>query len=51
MPLKTDFQVLTGNGYTKHYLDFQAFKMPLWAFNKEKYGSKVTEKVEHPLYF
>ncbi|MGE7302464.1 sporulation protein YqfD [Priestia megaterium] len=51
VPLKTDFQVLTGNGYTKHYLDFQAFKMPLWAFNKEKYGSKVTEKVEHPLYF
>jgi similar to stage IV sporulation protein len=51
VPLKTDFQVLTGNGYTKHYLDFQAFKMPLWAFNKEKYASKVTEKVEHPLYF
>lgn len=51
VPLKTDFQVLTGNGYTKHYLDFKAFKMPLWAFNKEKYGSKVTEKVEHPLYF
>ncbi|MCP1190652.1 sporulation protein YqfD [Priestia flexa] len=51
VPLETNFHVLTGESYNKHYLDLSAFKMPLWAFSKEKYRTTKVEKEVKPLYF
>ncbi|TYR82367.1 sporulation protein YqfD [Priestia megaterium] len=51
IPLETNFHVLTGASYTKHYLELSALKLPVWGFTKEEYASKKVEEVKRPLYF
>ncbi|MGQ0516394.1 sporulation protein YqfD, partial [Bacillus sp. D-CC] len=37
VPLKTQFQVYTGNTYNEHYLKLGSAKIKIWGFQHDKY--------------
>lgn len=47
VPLKTTFQVYTGNTYNEHYLNVGSGKIKIWGFQHDKYKRSKTEKVKH----
>ncbi len=47
VPLKTQFQVYTGNTYNEHYLTFGSTKIKIWGFQHDKYKRSRTESVKH----
>lgn len=47
VPLKTQFQVYTGNAYNEHYLTFGSVKIKIWGFQHDKYKRSRTESVKH----
>lgn len=47
VPLKTTFQVYTGNSYNEHYLYFGRGKIKIWGFQHDKYKRSRTESVKH----
>ena len=47
VPLKTQFQVYTGNTYNEHYLKFGSAKIKIWGFQHDKYKRSRTENVKH----
>ncbi|WP_110111384.1 sporulation protein YqfD [Bacillus sp. CGMCC 1.16541] len=51
IPLKTKFQVVTGNSYVKHYFHIGHLGLPIWGFKNEEYKTKKIESVKKPIYF
>jgi len=51
VPLKSTFNVLTGESLTKHKISFGSISFPIWGFNKVEYKQYETEKVEHSFRF
>ncbi|UOY94051.1 sporulation protein YqfD [Ectobacillus sp. JY-23] len=51
IPLKTSFQVYTGEFFHKHYLKIGNFKIKIWGFEKNKYKQYKEETITHPLHF
>lgn len=47
VPLKTQFQVYTGNVYNEHFLKFGDTKIKIWGFQHDKYKRSRTESVKH----
>ncbi|MBO1626491.1 sporulation protein YqfD [Bacillus arachidis] len=47
VPLKTTFQVYTGNSYNEHYLRFGSVKIKIWGFQHDKYKRPRTENIKH----
>ncbi|PEA85131.1 sporulation protein YqfD [Bacillus pseudomycoides] len=47
VPLKTTFQVYTGNSYNEHYLRLGSVKIKIWGFQHDKYKRSRTENVKH----
>ncbi|PGT82898.1 sporulation protein YqfD [Bacillus sp. AFS040349] len=48
IPLKTTFDVLTGEAKVKHYLQFGSFRIPIWGFGASKFESfEVEDDVYH----
>ncbi|MEH6888295.1 sporulation protein YqfD [Bacillus sp. JJ864] len=47
VPLKTKFQVYTGDSYKEHYLTFGNMKIKIWGFQHDKYKQSKTETVRH----
>lgn len=48
IPLKTTFDVLTGEAKVKHYLQLGSFKIPIWGFGASKFESfEVEDDVYH----
>ena len=47
VPLKTQFQVYTGNTYNEHYLKLGSAKIKIWGFQHDKYKRSRTESVKH----
>lgn len=51
IPLKTTFDVLTGEAKFKHYLQFGSFKIPIWGFGGNEFKSFEVEDDVHHLKF
>ncbi|WP_242145336.1 MULTISPECIES: sporulation protein YqfD [unclassified Bacillus cereus group] len=47
VPLKTTFQVYTGNSYNEHFLRLGSAKIKIWGFQHDKYRKSQTENVKH----
>jgi similar to stage IV sporulation protein len=48
IPLKTTFDVLTGEAKVKHYLQLGSFRIPIWGFGASKFNSfEVEDDVYH----
>jgi len=47
VPLKTQFQVYTGNAYNEYFLKFGSAKIKIWGFQHDKYKRSRTEHVKH----
>ncbi|MFD2213911.1 sporulation protein YqfD [Metabacillus endolithicus] len=48
IPLKTTFDVLTGEAKVKHYLQLGSFRIPIWGFGASKFESfEVEDDVYH----
>ena len=47
VPLKTQFQVYTGNTYNEHYLTFGSTKIKIWGFQHDKYETFLVRKCKH----
>jgi similar to stage IV sporulation protein len=52
IPLKTEFRVLTGKSFEKHYVYFGQVRIPAWGFfQKDSYEQEKIETVKRPVYF
>jgi len=47
VPLKTQFQVYTGNSYNEYFLKFGSAKIKIWGFQQDEYKHSRTESVRH----
>lgn len=50
-PLKTTFQVFTGEENRSYLLQIGSFQLPVWGFKKAAFTSKETEYANHPVRF
>lgn len=51
VPLKTSFQVYTGEYKTKHYIDILNYKVPFWGFGNVEFNQTEMEYLEKNLRF
>ncbi len=51
LPLKTDFEVFSGNETNKHMIMLGNFSVPIWGFGSPEYKNSVEETNEHPVKF
>ncbi|MED3725375.1 sporulation protein YqfD [Priestia filamentosa] len=51
VPIKTEFEVLTGESKTKHSVSLFGGKLPFWGFFDDDYKTKKKEKIVKPVYF
>lgn len=51
VPLKTTFNVFTGETKTKHQLSFSSFTLPFWGFGENKFSEYEIQEYNKPLYF
>ncbi|MGN1400754.1 MAG: sporulation protein YqfD [Bacillus sp. (in: firmicutes)] len=51
VPLKSSFDVFTGLEQTKHSVDFGAFSVPVWGFEKMEMKDYETDATTKPLFF
>jgi similar to stage IV sporulation protein len=51
VPLKTLFQVYTGEFFEKHYIKLGNFKIKIWGFEKNKYKRYKEEVMTYPVHF
>ncbi|KHD85197.1 sporulation protein YqfD [Heyndrickxia ginsengihumi] len=51
LPLKSDFQVYTGNEQRKHEIKIGKFRIPVWGFGKVTYKKYDKAEVEHYIRF
>ncbi|RIW37584.1 sporulation protein YqfD [Bacillus salacetis] len=51
LPLKTDFEVFSGEEKVKHYISFGKFRLPIWGWGKIEYKNSVEETSEHKVKF
>ncbi|QDP40646.1 sporulation protein YqfD [Radiobacillus deserti] len=51
IPLKANYQTLTGHNKKKYYLNIAGFSLPVWGFGDPEYKKIQTETVEKPFQF
>ncbi|WP_456273991.1 sporulation protein YqfD [Bacillus sp. AK031] len=51
LPLKTDFEVFSGNEKVKHYISFGDIRLPVWGWGKIEYKDSVEELSEKKIKF
>lgn len=51
VPLKTNYEKLTGNQEKKYYLQFNDFKVPIWGFHSPKYNISSIENKQNAIQF
>lgn len=51
IPLKGNYEQLTGKQKQKYYLEWSKLNLPIWNLKSPKYEEMDVEKVEHPVYF
>ncbi|MFY4774883.1 sporulation protein YqfD [Metabacillus sp. RGM 3146] len=44
VPLRTNFNVFSGNNNVKHYITIGSFQLPIWGFNQKEFSSQEKEE-------